>query len=244
MKETQLIEKLKGNNEQAFKLLYKYFPKIRSYLLKFGASKQEAEDIYHDALYILINKLNDPSFILTSSVNTFLFGICKHKYISLHREKKKNIDLDVIFSGSNKGNLEYIINKAKQFGVDDLIHYVGFVPDSQIPFLYKQSLSLVMPTYLGPTNIPPLEAFFYKSPVCYSDKPSFREQVGDAVFYMNLKDPNSLVENIITIKNNKELVDYKVQKGLEILSFWSDEDFYRSLETIFGEYQYIRDGWE
>ena len=94
MKETQLIEKLKGNNEQAFKLLYKYFPKIRSYLLKFGASKQEAEDIYHDALYILINKLNDPGFILTSSVNTFLFGICKHKYISLHREKKKNIDLD------------------------------------------------------------------------------------------------------------------------------------------------------
>jgi len=165
------------------------------------------------------------------------------KAIKILREKK-NIDVDVIFSGSNKGNLDYILNKAKQFGVDDLIHYVGFVPNSQIPYLYKQSLSLVMPTYLGPTNIPPLEAFFYKSPVCYSDKPSFREQVGDAVFYMNLKDPNSLVENIITIKNNKELVDYKVHKGLEIISSWSEEDFYKSLKTIFGEYQYIRDGWE
>jgi len=165
------------------------------------------------------------------------------KAIKILREKK-NIDVDVIFSGSNKGNLDYILNKAKQFGVDDLIHYVGFVPNSQIPYLYKQSLSLVMPTYLGPTNIPPLEAFFYKTPVCYSDKPSFREQVGDAVFYMNLKDPNSLVENIITIKNNKELVDYKVHKGLEIISSWSEESFYKSLETIFGEYQYIRDGWE
>ena len=165
------------------------------------------------------------------------------KAIKILREKK-NIDVDVIFSGSNKGNLDYILNKAKQFGVDDLIHYVGFVPNSQIPYLYKQSLSLVMPTYLGPTNIPPLEAFFYKSPVCYSDKPSFREQAGDAVFYMNLKDPNSLVENIITIKNNKELVDYKVHKGLEIISSWSEEDFYKSLKTIFGEYQYIRDGWE
>ena len=165
------------------------------------------------------------------------------KAIKILREKK-NIDVDVIFSGSNKGNLDYILNKAKQFGVDDLIHYVGFVPNSQIPYLYKQSLSLVMPTYLGPTNIPPLEAFFYKTPVCYSDKPSFREQVGDAVFYMNLKDPNSLVENIITIKNNKELVDYKIHKGLEIISSWSEEDFYKSLKTIFGEYQYIRDGWE
>ena len=61
---------------------------------------------------------------------------------------------------------------------------------------------------------------------------------------MDLNDPNSLVENIITIKNNKELVDYKVHKGLEILSSWSEEDFYKSLLTIFGEYQYIRDGWE
>ena len=82
------------------------------------------------------------------------------KAVKILRETK-NIDVDVIFSGSNKGNLDYILNKAKQFGVDDLIHYVGFVPNSQIPYLYKQSLSLVMPTYLGPTNIPPLEAFFY-----------------------------------------------------------------------------------
>lgn len=159
-------------------------------------------------------------------------------------KEKKNIDLDVVFSGSNRGNLEYILKKAKELGVDDLIHYAGFVPNNQIPSLYKQSLSLVMPTYLGPTNIPPLEAFFYNTSVCYSDKPSFREQVGDAVFYMDLKDPHSLVENIITIKNNKELVDYKLQKGLEILASWTEEDFYKSLIKIFEEYQYIRDAWE
>ena len=159
-------------------------------------------------------------------------------------KEKKNIDLDVVFSGSNRGNLEYILKKAKELGVDDLIHYAGFVPNNQIPSLYKQSLSLVMPTYLGPTNIPPLEAFFYNTSVCYSDKPSFREQVGDAVFYMDLKDPHSLVENIITIKNNKELVDYKLQKGLEILASWTEEDFYKTLIKIFEEYQYIRDAWE
>ena len=165
------------------------------------------------------------------------------KAIRILREKK-NTDVDVVFSGSDKGNLGYVLDKAKQLNVDDLIHYIGFVPNSQIPYLYKQSLSLVMPTYLGPTNIPPLEAFFYKTPVCYSDKPSFREQAGDAVFYMDLKDPNSLVENIITIKANQELVDYKVKKGSEIFSSWTEEDFYNSLLRIFGEYQYIRDSWE
>ena len=165
------------------------------------------------------------------------------KAIKILREIK-NIDLDVVFSGSNRGNLGYILKKAKELDVDDLIHYAGFVPNEQIPSLYKQSLSLVMPTYLGPTNIPPLEAFFYNIPVCYSDKPSFREQVGDAVFYMDLNDPHSLVENIITIKNNKELVDRKVQKGQEILASWKEEDFYKSLIKIFEEYQFIREAWE
>ena len=165
------------------------------------------------------------------------------KAIKILRETK-SIDIDVVFSGSDRGNLSHILNKAKQFGIDDLIHYVGFVPNSHIPFLYKQSLSLVMPTYLGPTNIPPLEAFFYKTPLCYSDKPSFREQVSDAAFFMDLADPSSLVDNIITIRNNNELVDYKVAKGLEILASWGEEDFYKSLKGIFEEYQYKRDGWE
>ena len=113
MKETQLIEKLKENNEQAFKLLYKYFPKIRSYLLKFGASKQEAEDVYHEALYVLINKLQDPNFVLTSSVNTFLFSICKYKYTSLNRKKQKGIDIEI--EAHEKENIEVAVEEDKKY---------------------------------------------------------------------------------------------------------------------------------
>jgi len=150
----------------------------------------------------------------------------------------------IIFYGSNKGNLEYILNKAKEFKVNDLIHYIGFSPNEEIPYLYKQSLSLVMPTYLGPTNIPPLEAFAYEVPVCYSDTPFFREQVKDAVFFMDLRDPSSLVENILTIQNDKQAVEEKKEKGLEILKEWNGEDFYSKLLSIFNEYKYIKELWK
>lgn len=164
------------------------------------------------------------------------------KAIKILREKK-SIDIDVIFSGSDKGNLKYILQKAEEFGVDDLIHYIGFAPNDEIPFLYKQSLALVMPTYLGPTNIPPLEAFFYETPVCYSDTPFFREQVGDAVFFMDLKDPNSLIQNILTIQNNSEMVKDKIIKGKKVLESWNEEDFYNKLSDIFSSYKNIRDSW-
>ena len=150
----------------------------------------------------------------------------------------------MVFSGSNKGNLEYILAKAKDFKINDLIHYIGFAPNEEIPILYKQSLTLVMPTYLGPTNIPPLEAFAYETPVCYSDTLFFREQVVDAVFFMDLKDPNSLVEHIITIKHDKNIVSEKISHGTRILKNWNDKNFYSKLSKIFNEFKYIRECWK
>ena len=165
------------------------------------------------------------------------------KAIQILREKK-SFDIDVIFSGFDKGNLKYILQKAEEFGVDDLIHYIGFAPNDEISFLYKQSLALVMPTYLGPTNIPPLEAFSYETPVCYSDTPFFREQVGDAVFFMDLRDPNTLVQNILTIQNNSEMVKDKVKQGKIVLESWNEENFYNKLLDIFNGYKNIRNSWE
>lgn len=164
------------------------------------------------------------------------------KAIKILREEKQ-VDIDVVFSGSNNGNLEYILKRAKDFGINDLVHYIGFVPNEEIPFLYKQSLALVMPTYLGPTNIPPLEAFAYETTVCYSDTPFFREQVGDAAFFMDLKNPYSLVEHILTIRSDTNLVKKKKKLGLELLKRWSDRNFYEKLISIFNEYKYIRELW-
>jgi glycosyltransferase involved in cell wall biosynthesis len=156
----------------------------------------------------------------------------------------KNINIDVIFSGSNKGNLDYILTKAKEYNIEELIHYIGFAPNEEIPYLYKQSLSLVMPTYLGPTNIPPLEAFAYETSVCYSDTPFFREQVGNAVFFMDLKDPVSLVNHIITILQDKSLVEKKIKEGKKVLENWNEKDFYNKLKNIFLEYKTIRKCWK
>jgi len=158
-------------------------------------------------------------------------------------KEEKNIKINVIFSGSDKGNLDYILKVSREYGVDSLVHYIGFAPDSEIPYLYKQSLSLVMPTLLGPTNIPPLEAFYYGTPVCYSDTPFFREQVGDAVFYCDLSSSDSLAKNLIKIINNKDEVEMKKNKGREILNSWNDKDFYNGMLSIFNEYKDIREKW-
>jgi glycosyltransferase involved in cell wall biosynthesis len=168
-----------------------------------------------------------------------------HIYIlkALSTLRAKSIDIDVVFSGFDKGNLQYVLKKSEEFGIRDLVHYVGFISDPEKPYFYNQSLALVMPTYLGPSNIPPLEAFAYGTPVVYSDLPFFREQTGEAAFYVNLNRSDDLVENLIEIKNNEELVNLKIQYGKQVLESWNETLFYQKILSVFEKYKFIRERW-
>jgi hypothetical protein len=55
---------------------------------------------------------------------------------------------------------------------------------------------------------------------------------------------NSLVKNILTIQNDKQIVEEKKEKGLQVLKNWNEEDFYKKLLNIFNEYKYIRELWK
>ncbi|MDY0327059.1 MAG: glycosyltransferase family 1 protein [Arcobacteraceae bacterium] len=169
-----------------------------------------------------------------------------HIYIlkALHLLKLEyDLIIDVIFTGTDYGNLEYILEKAQEYSIETQIHYLGFVEDEEIPNLYKQSIALVMPTYFGPTNIPPLEAFLLGIPVCYSDLDGLREQVGEAAFLIDLRNPYSLVNHIITIINDKETVNNKVNLGYEIINSWTESDFINVIYNILNEYKTIRECW-
>lgn len=165
------------------------------------------------------------------------------KALKLLKEKYQ-LTIDAVFTGADYGNLEYILNKAQEFGINEQIHYLGFVEDEEIHNLYEQSIALVMPTYFGPTNIPPLEAFALNVPVCYSDLEGLKEQVGEAAFLMNLKDPNSLVNHLLTILNDKNIVNEKILLGNQIINSWTEEDFLNCIYTILDEYKILRECWE
>ena len=70
-----------------------------------------------------------------------------------------------------------------------------------------------MPTYFGPTNIPPLEAFTLGVPVLYSDLPGLRDQVGNAALLMDLKDPSSMSKYIVDLINKEGLREKLIRLG-------------------------------
>ena len=159
-------------------------------------------------------------------------------------QEKYQISLNVLFSGADKGNLEYVKSYALKLGVSNKVHFIGFVDNEIVPELYIQSLALVMPTYFGPTNLPPLEAFSLGVPVLYSDKAGLREQVGDAALLMDLSDPHSLADSLKMLNDAEEVRDKLIEAGKKRLLELAKIDKTLGLVRVIKEFQSRRNCWK
>jgi RNA polymerase sigma factor (sigma-70 family) len=87
------ILKLVGEEKfhPAIKKLYSYYPVVRKHITANSGSRQEAEDIFQDALIVLFNKVKAGNFELRSGLNTYLFGVCRLLWLEELRKKDKKI---------------------------------------------------------------------------------------------------------------------------------------------------------
>lgn len=112
-------------------------------------------------------------------------------------EADRNVKLVLV--GSDKGNLEYIKKIACSERLDESVVFAGFVEDEAVAALYRNALSLVMPTFLGPTNLPLLEAMEQGCPVICSDFDGHREMLGEAGIYVDPANHEALARAMISM---------------------------------------------
>jgi glycosyltransferase involved in cell wall biosynthesis len=62
--------------------------------------------------------------------------------------------------GSRKNHFKNIIKEIQDLGLIQQVKYLGYVPDEDMPYLYKLATALVMPTLFESVSIPIWEAFF------------------------------------------------------------------------------------
>ncbi|MHB1828455.1 MAG: glycosyltransferase [Steroidobacteraceae bacterium] len=142
-----------------------------------------------------------------------------------------------VFCGADKGALSDVIASARQLEVSELVRYCGFVPNGEIPYLYRGALALVMPTYFGPSNLPPTEAIGLGTPVCYSDFAAFREVMGDSVTYVDLERPASLAEALNALYVGRSTVREKHAQGSRTILDAAEDRYLSVMTEIISRYQ-------
>ena len=173
--------------------------------------------------------------VLNFSINLIIFNSQPRPFLNpIYVFSNLNLPCSSV---SSLFNLSLII-------VSNRIIFAGFVSNTEVPYLYTQAIALVMPTYFGPTNLPPLEAFNLNVPVIYSDIPGAKDQLAEAALYCDLTDPLTCANNIYKIYTDPLLKDKLVLKGKKLLGELKDETRISILVTIIDQYKNKINTWQ
>lgn len=159
--------------------------------------------------------------------------------------KKKYNNLKLVFTGSDKDNLNYVKKVVQQLGLGQNVVFCGFVSNTELGTLYRNALALVMTTFFGPTNMPLLEALALNCPVLCSDLEGHREMLKDAALYFSPTKHNEIAECMekILISKNREELQLKANKVQNESKFNIEFAIYE-IEKHFSDLKNIRCCWE
>ena len=163
--------------------------------------------------------------------------------VALALLKQRGIVIEMVFTGSDKGNAGHVLRKINELGLQDQVHMLGFVPREDLKALYSNALALTFASFFGPDNLPPLEAFALGCPVIASRVSGAQEQFGDAALLFEPADPEDLASAILTLSQDEQMRARMIQKGAEIAKMRTPQSYVGQVCEIIDKFATIRRCW-
>lgn len=144
---------------------------------------------------------------------------------AIARIREQHSDVALVLAGAAKREYTALKVQVESLSLDSCIKFVDYVPDSDMAGLYRAARALVMPTFFGPTNIPPLEAFATRCPVAVSRIYAMPEQLGEAAVYFDPTDVGEIAEVLSALWEDDGLCRRLAGRGADKDQHWRSDDF-------------------
>jgi glycosyltransferase involved in cell wall biosynthesis len=136
--------------------------------------------------------------------------------------KDQGRGLKLVLTGSDKGFGVQISKWVKELGLESDVIDLGFVAERDLALLISKSKALAMPSRLGPTNLPPLEAILLGVPAVVSDAHKFDAYPVEMITFCDPDSPDQWAEAIhaSTLRNqgfNHGLETFSERAAIESL---------------------------
>jgi glycosyltransferase involved in cell wall biosynthesis len=145
--------------------------------------------------------------------------------------------------GSDKGQLDRVRKHCQHLGLNDRVHFLGFVETETLVSLYQHAHALAYTSLLGPENLPPLEACALNCPAIVADVPGAAEQLGDAVLRVSLQNKTALASAVRAleepaVRNRQQIA------GRERVTRGTARDYVREVLAFLDEFEPILGCWK
>jgi glycosyltransferase involved in cell wall biosynthesis len=177
----------------------RFFPSAREDAKVFVARKHELRQPF----FLYVARLDHPAKNHARLIEAF----------NLFKTATRS-DWRLVLCGSDWHDAEVIHALVRQSPFARDIYCLGFVPDGDLPELYRAAEVLVHPTLFAGFSQQPLEAMACGCPVISSARGSLGEVVGDAALIIDPEDVGSLKQGMIRLAADETARDHWREAGL------------------------------
>lgn len=117
--DTELLAAFAKADSSAIAYIYKnYFPLMSSYVCNNGGSKEDARDVFQEALMAIFKQVKSKDFVLTASFKTYIFAICRFQWLKNLRKNKRIESLPEMFDIQDlDDNIIVHLEKAERYNL-------------------------------------------------------------------------------------------------------------------------------
>lgn len=145
---------------------------------------------------------------------------------------KKYNDVYLILTGSQQNNYNNLMRRIDELNLNHKVKHLGYIDYEDLPYFYKMSQFLVMPTLFESVSIPIYEAFALEVAVCSSNVVALPEQVGDAGVIFDPHNINDMAEKMMVYLSDESLRKEKVRLGFERVKNFNHNEYKNKLMEV------------
>lgn len=139
----------------------------------------------------------------------------------------------VFFTGSSTNYRPTLDKLARDLGVFEQLHFVGFVTTTELQAIAKVATAMVFPSKFEGFGLPILEAFYAGLAVLSSDASTLPEVACDGALYFRPDSPKELSKLMKSVWVSPELRQDLIQKGRLVLEQYSIKDMALNFHLLY-----------
>ena len=154
---------------------------------------------------------------------------------AFHRAREQEKLPHRLIIGGKRGWLyDEIFSKVQALGLEEAVHFPGFIDDAHLPALYRSADFFAFPSLYEGFGLPIVEALACGTPVLTADNSCLPEAGGEGAIYVDAKDVDSIAHGITKLATDTALRARLRQAGLTHAAQFT---WTNSANQLFGAYR-------
>jgi RNA polymerase sigma factor (sigma-70 family) len=93
--DVRFLEYLRKGSSTAFEELYrKYYRMAEDLVFRLNGNREDAQDVFQEALFVLVKKLREPGFTLSGKLSTFLYAVIRNIWLKRTGKMSNEVSMD------------------------------------------------------------------------------------------------------------------------------------------------------